>query len=268
MPDGHDTGSPKGGTNVVSGPTTMLARPNRGAMPLAGRGRTFLTARRHSIVVRILKFAIPIGSLLAVAIVGIGTVYSPFARLPGLTVGPVSISGTKIAMESPRLTGFRKDKRPYEVTATTAYQDIRKPNVIELKEMKAKLATDDAGTLAYLVSKIGIMDTSKDHLDLSQDIRVWTAKGEEILLKSASVDLKAGAVQSRELVKVSTPTLTLEAASLDLVDSGKTITFVGQVRVKLLRGMDGGAAAPVAANRTGTGVSQAKFTQAGASDRP
>ena len=42
--------------------------------------------------------------------------------------GPLSLSGTKITMENPRLTGYReRDLRPYEVTAIAAMQDMRKP---------------------------------------------------------------------------------------------------------------------------------------------
>lgn len=199
-----------------------------------GRGRTFSAARRHSGIVRILKVAIPLGSVVAVAAVAFVTIYNPFGRIPGLTVGPVSFSGSKIAMESPRLTGFRKDNKPYEVTAVAAFQDIRKPNLIELKDMKAKLATDDAGGVARLVSRAGLFDTGKEHLDLQDDIRVWTEKGEEILLKSASVDFKTGAASSRDPVTVTTPTLRLEADGMDITENGKTMVFTGRVRTRLI----------------------------------
>lgn len=202
------------------------------------RARSFAAARSHSRVVRFLKFAIPAGSILAVAAVFAWSMFNPFGRIPGLTVGPVSVQGTKIAMESPRLTGFRKDNRPYEVTATTAYQDIRKPNVIELKEMKAKLTVDDAGTVANLVSQSGIFDSGREHLDLKDDIRVWTDKGEEVLLKSASVDLKTGSGTSSEPVKITTPTLKLDADAMELFENGKRITFTGRVKTILLRESD------------------------------
>ena len=41
------------------------------------------------------------------------------------------------------LFGYRTDNRPYEVTATVAVQDVRKPNVVELSDMKARFATDE-----------------------------------------------------------------------------------------------------------------------------
>jgi lipopolysaccharide export system protein LptC len=203
------------------------------------RARSFAAARSHSRVVKFLKVAIPAGSLLAVAIPFAWSALNPFARIPGLTVGPITVSGSKIAMESPRLTGFRKDNRPYEVTATAAYQDIRKPNVIELKDMKAKLAVNDSGSTAHLVSRTGFFDTGKEHLDLKDEIKVWTDKGEEVHLKSASVDFKTGSGTSREPVRITTPSLTLDAQGMELADNGQRITFTGGVKTVLKRENEG-----------------------------
>lgn len=206
---------------------------------LPRRTRSYSAARRHTAIVRSLKIAIPFGALVSVVGVLFVTFFNPFGRLPGLTVGPVSISGTKIAMEGPRLTGFRsKDKRPYEVVATTAFQDIRKPNVIELQDMRGKMAIDESGGLANLTSNTGVFDTGSDHLDLSQNVRIWTDRGEEVLLRSASIDMKAGTASSREPIKVTTPTLVLEAESMEMSESGKRMAFVGRVRTQLLRGLD------------------------------
>lgn len=221
------------------------------------RARSFAAARSHTRVVKLLKFAIPAGSLLAATAVIGWSLYNPFARIPGLTVGPITISGSKIAMESPRLTGFRKDNRAYEVTATTAYQDIRKPNVIELKDMKARLATDDSGTMANLVSSSGIFDTSKEHLDLKDDIRVWTDKGEQVLLKSASVDFKTSTGFSREPVKITTPTLTLDAEGMEMADNGQRITFTGRVKTILSRD-DGPRTGSVKSGSAPTRIDQAE----------
>src|SRR6266487_2769954 len=87
--------------------------------PQEGR-RIYAAAVRHSRWVRFLKLAIPLGATLAIgSIVFIG-LFDPFRRLEGLTLGPISLSGTKITMEAPKVTGFRKDARPYEVNATAA----------------------------------------------------------------------------------------------------------------------------------------------------
>jgi lipopolysaccharide export system protein LptC len=181
-----------------------LLAPARDDHLASERGRAYAEARRHSARVRALRWAIPAGALCAAAIIGLMTLFNPFGRIAGLTLGPVSLAGTKITMENPRLTGFRKDSRPYEVTAKAALQDVRKPGLIELKDMRARLTTDEAGTVADLVSKAGLFDTSKELLDLKDEIRVTTSRGDEVLLLSASIDMKAGTVTSAQPVKITT----------------------------------------------------------------
>jgi lipopolysaccharide export system protein LptC len=191
-------------------------------------------ARRHSSRVRFLKVGIPVGALVAGGLVLAATLYKPFGNVPGLSLGSVSVSGTKIAMENPRLTGFRKDNRPYEVTAKAAFQDVRKPGLIELKDVNAKLATD-AGSSANLVSAAALFDTAKEFIELTQDIRITTTRGEEVLLRSASVDIKGGTVVSRAPVKITTQNGTIEAEGVHVSDNGRILSFEGRVRTQFSR---------------------------------
>ncbi len=199
------------------------------------RSGAYHKAKRHSSRVRLLKLAIPVGALGAGALVLAATFFKPFGDIPGLSLGTVTLSGTKIAMENPRLTGFRKDSRPYEVTAKAAFQDVRKPGLIELKDVNGKLATDAAGTVANLVSATALFDTAKELLELSEAIRITTTRGEEVLLRSASVDIKAGTVVSREPVKITTQNGTIEAEGVQVSDSGRTVSFQGRVRTQFSR---------------------------------
>jgi lipopolysaccharide export system protein LptC len=209
------------------------------------RVRAYDQARRHSSRVRFYKRAIPIGTAAAVVILLAVTLLAPSGRLAGLSLGPISFSGTKITMERPRLTGFHKDTRPYEVTATTATQDVRKPQIIELNDMRARLVVDDHGTAARLEAATGVFDTQREQLELHQDVRVTTDSGHSARLKSASIDFKAGTVVSREPVSVTLTNGTVEAESLEIGDNGKVITFKGRVRTAF-------DASPMDAHSTGT----------------
>jgi lipopolysaccharide export system protein LptC len=243
----------------VNGFTPALA-PDGGALSRPQRARAYAQARRHSARVRLFKFVIPAGAVLASVLIIGGSFFNPLGRM-GLTLGPISLSGTKVAMQSPRLTGFKRDAKPYEVTATAAYQDIRKPHVIELKEMRARLVVDDAGTAAHLVSAVGIFDTQKESLELYEAVRVTTEKGEEALLKSASVDFKTGTVVSNEPVKVTMGTGEIEAQGMHIRDGGKVVTFTGRVHATIQR--DASEARPDVVH------SQPKFSEAEpASHRP
>lgn len=216
----------------------------------AVRTRAHARARSHSAHVRTLRRVIPLAAGSAVlALLGV-TLFDPFgAGLPDLSMGPVSLSGSKVKMESPRLSGFRKNDRGYEVTASAAFQDVRKPSVIELQAMKGHLSTDDKGGVVHMEAAAGIFDSSRESLTLERDIRLWTDKDEEVLLRSAAVDFKAGSVRSSESVTVTVPNGTIVADTLEVVDSGHVISFVGNVRT-VLHARDksevGGEAAPVA----------------------
>ena len=64
------------------------------------------------------------------------------AKLP-IDVGNLVVSGTKITMEKPHLSGFTRDERAYELSADAAKQDLTKPDLIELQQYPRQGA--DAG---------------------------------------------------------------------------------------------------------------------------
>ncbi|MDB5558135.1 MAG: lptC [Enterovirga sp.] len=216
----------------MTGYLPALRRDGRGGPDRAG---AYAKAQRHSLRVRLLRVGIPAGALLAGGLVVAATLYRPFGDIPGLSLGSVSMSGTKLAMENPRLTGFRKDSRPYEVTAKAAFQDVRKPGLVELNDVNAKLATDAAGAFARLVSASALFDTAKELIELTQDIRITTSRGEEVLMRSASVDLKGGTVVSRQPVKITTQNGTIEAEGVHVSDNGRVLSFEGRVRTQFSR---------------------------------
>ena len=74
------------------------------------------------------------------------SIFNPFRmllpKLP-LDMGNLVVSGTKITMESPHLSGFTPDQRPYEVWAKTATQDVTDPDHLDLKTLRAKVLMED-----------------------------------------------------------------------------------------------------------------------------
>ena len=197
----------------------------------ARRRRAHGRARRHSAQVRTLRRVIPAAAGLAVLGLAGFVLWGPLSgALPAVEFGPISVSGTKVTMESPRLSGFRKGERGYEVTASAAQQDVRKPSIIELQAMKGHVATDDKGGRAYLQAEGGVFDSSRESLHLENDIRLWTDKGEEIRLSVATVDFKAGSVHSAKPVTVTVPAGSITADSLDVIENGRVVSFVGRVQ--------------------------------------
>lgn len=203
----------------------------------AGNGRSrpdaYTAAAHHSGHVRLLRRAIPIGAAVAVALLIVVSVFNPFGGLQGISMGPISMTGTKVTMEQPKLTGFRKDNKPYEVTAVAAAQDVRKPNIVELQQITARLGMDSENS-AHLEAETGVYDMKAEQLKLAGAIKVKTDSGYHALLSSAQVDFKGGGVVTREPIKITlSDGSTVDANSMDLSDNGKRITFEGQVRTVL-----------------------------------
>jgi lipopolysaccharide export system protein LptC len=240
MPVGHRYGIQGGAIRVDHG-VGMSAPAGRSAQAAS---RAYRRARRHSVVVRFFRFAIPVSAALAIGAVAVIAIFDPFGKMSGLSLGPVSLSGTKLTMEKPKLTGYRKDNRGYEMTATAAFQDIRKPTVVELKEIRGRMTLDEAGTLAHLEAVFGIFDSQKEHLELQQEIYVRTDNKQQAWLRSAKIDFKAGTLSSKEPVKVSMPGTTIEAAGVDILDNGKVITFVSAPGQRVTTVLENGAVLP------------------------
>src|SRR3979409_1368119 len=95
----------------------------------------FAIAARHSRMVRVLRIAVAAAAILAMTAIVSVSIFNPFRmllpKLP-LDMGNLVVSGTKITMESPHLSGYSADRRPYEVWAKTATQDATDPHHVDL----------------------------------------------------------------------------------------------------------------------------------------
>lgn len=208
-------------------------RPAPADLPVAGISpAAYRAALRHSARVRTLKRVIPFAAIAAVVIVTAIGVLEPLRSIGGLSLGPVSLSGSKITMDAPKLSGFRDGTQPYEVTAASATQDVKNPSIVELNQISGHVQLDGGGQ-ARINAASGLYDSQSEHLKLSGDVRVRTDSGYDVRLSSASVDFKGGRVVSDEPVVVTISEGTISADRLDISDNGKHIVFEGRVRAVL-----------------------------------
>jgi lipopolysaccharide export system protein LptC len=199
------------------------------------RDRVFRRASRHSKRVRILRLAIPAGIGLCLLVIVLAHFLNPFrllARLPA-DFGPLVISGTKITMEAPRLAGFTRDSRAYEMSASAAAQDLTKPNLVELKELRAKLSMQDDGKIEMSALR-GLYDTKSELLTLKDNIFLSTSSGYEGRLSEAVIDVRKGNVVSNKPVEVKMLKGVLNANGLEVTEAGDLIRFGGGVAMTLI----------------------------------
>ena len=129
----------------------------------------FAMAARHSRMVRILRIAVPAAVALAMASIIAISIFNPFRVLmPQLpTMDNLVVSGSKITMESPHLSGYTTpDRRPYDLWAKSATQDLTDPDRVELKTLHSKVLMEDQSTTVTLDARTGIFDNKQQTLDL------------------------------------------------------------------------------------------------------
>jgi lipopolysaccharide export system protein LptC len=178
---------------------------------------------------------VPVAVVLGLAGVSLVTYFNPLrllAKLP-VDVGNLVVSGTKITMEHPRLSGFTRDARGYELTATAAAQDLTKPDIVELHNLRAKVQMQDKSTME-LSALTGIYDTKGETLKLDKDILLSSSTGYEGRLSEATVDIREGHVLSEHPVQVKMLQGTLNANRLEIINSGELVRFGGGVDMQLM----------------------------------
>ena len=199
-----------------------------------GLDRAFRAAARHSRYVRFLRVAVPALVAAVVVAVTLATWFSPtrlLAKLPtGGSLGSLGISGTKVTMALPRLEGFTRDARPYQMTAKTALQDLLKPDNVELTEIRTKMETVDK-QVVEMTAATGLYHSKADQLILREKIVIKSTAGYEGHLTEAVVDMRSGHIVSDKPVEVKLLNGMLNANRLEV--EGEVIRFDGGVTLNM-----------------------------------
>jgi lipopolysaccharide export system protein LptC len=229
----------------------MLAGPEdwgQPGQPIAARPQAAISgARRHSRRVRFLRKAVPAVLVLALGGLVAANYLNParWLRVP-TEFGTLVISGSKITMEAPRLAGFTKDQREYEVTAASASQDTKNPTIVEMREISGRIDLQDKSKVT-LSAVEGIYDIKADLLKLNHEILIISTAGYQGRLTEAQVEVKKGRIVSEKPVQLKMPQGSLDANRMEVTETGGLIRFEGGVVMMLTpdalnRGMQSQAA--------------------------
>ncbi len=220
--------------------------------------RAFYAARRHSRLVRMLRVAVPA----FVGVVALGmfliTYFNPLRMLGKLpiNVGDVVVSGTKITMEKPHLTGFTKDARAYELSAEAAAQDLTKPDLVELHNIHATLQMQDKSSVK-MDALFGLYNSKEQMLKLERKIDLASSTGYAGHLTEALVDVRKGDVVSEKPVEVKLLQGVLNANRLEITNSGDLVVFSGGVDMTLMMNQTNAAGGAAGAQPQNTATAPA-----------
>jgi len=196
-------------------------------------GKAFRAAARHSRRVRLLRIALPISVVVMLAIIFGLTFFNPLSmlKLP-IDPGKVTISGTTVTMSAPRVAGFTRDQRAYDLSARAASQDVTKPNILFLQDLRAKVDLENGQV--NMTATDGVFDRASEKLTLRDKIVLTSSTGYEARLTQAEIDTKSGSIVSQNPVDVKLLNGTLNANRLNIDDKGDIVRFGGGVTMTLM----------------------------------
>lgn len=195
----------------------------------------FRRARRHSRRVRILRVAIPLVLLIGIVATTLAVYFNPLrvlAKLP-VSVSGITVTRSGVTMIEPKLGGFTRDDRRYELSAVSAAQDVLKRDVVNFEEPRASLEMVDGSTV-NMRAATGAFDRKANVLTLNREIVLTSTSGYEARLSHAVVDIGSGSIVSDEPVEVMSQQGTLRGNRLEVIKSGEIVRFDNGVTMVLL----------------------------------
>ena len=220
---------------VIAARTDPQTARSYWTMNRSDAARAFRAARRHSRAVRILRVALPLAVVFAFAVITLTTYFNPLRSLTGVpaNVGEMVVHGSKITMEQPKLSGFTRDSRAYNLTADSAAQDLTKPDIMELNNIRAQVEMKDKSDM-HMSALQGTYNSKSEMLQLNNDIRLSSSSGYTGRLSEATVDIKKGDVLSEHPVRLNMLQGTLDANRMEITESGDLISFDRGVTMTLM----------------------------------
>jgi lipopolysaccharide export system protein LptC len=202
--------------------------------PTAARGeQAFHAARRHSRLVRRLRYILP-----ALAVAAMGVFWATIRFIPSdlatiVSLPSIDAASNSVVMDKPHISGFEGTRRAYEVKADSAVQSLDDPKVMTFKTIDARVGLDTAGT-AKIDAATGVYDSRDNTLVLKDGIAIKTTTGYWATFKEAVIDLGTGSLVSSQPVEIRTSEGTIRANSVEVSDRGKRIAFRNGVSVTYL----------------------------------
>lgn len=190
-------------------------------------------AMRHSARVTRLRRWMLWGVGGIVALVALALLISSLRFLPvDLSLNRVALNGTKIVIEAPKLVGYRKDGRPYEIRAKVGAQDMTKPNVFDLEKLEVR-AENTADNAIILTAEQGVYNANKDHADMSGGVTIRDEKNFDLKMDAAQMDFKAGVMTSDKPTRLRFTGGEVSADAVEFSQKERRATFTGAVRSTL-----------------------------------
>lgn len=189
----------------------------------------YARARRHSLFVRILRYALPVLSIIGVIVFVVIAYVLP--ELPaGISAASIDITHNTIVMKDPHVSGFLRGGRTYEIRADRAEQSLENTKVATLTNIAATIGFGN-GDSAKVLAPHGTYFADRQRILLGDEIRFTTTTGVVGMLKTADIDMVAGTMTTDQPLDFRSGDNSITAAGVHVSDKGERIKFTGPVKV-------------------------------------
>ncbi len=191
----------------------------------------FARARRHSRWVFFLKGLLP-ATAVFIAVYFAASAMISYIPSALLNIEGMGLESGNLVMHKPNLDGFDRNGQPYSVNAERAIQDLSNTGVIKLENITADLPVDESSQ-ARVKADRGVYNSEAEKMRLTDNITVTGARGMDISLEEADIDIKSGNLVSDKPVQVISGDTEISSDSLLVKDSGERIVFKKRVRMTI-----------------------------------
>lgn len=187
------------------------------------------TARRHSVLVRIMRWLFPgIGLLILAGMIGLVVLFNV---LSGFGASNMMLTSEGLVMDQPELSGH-DGERSYKVTATRAIQRLSDPRIIDLETIRADIVLSEDQS-AEIIALKGIYNNAAETLRLYDGIQLEWSEGYKVDLVEVEVDLNNGALSTSEPVSIRSDQGHVRAGKLDYDQAKGVVRFSDGVKMTL-----------------------------------
>jgi LPS export ABC transporter protein LptC len=215
----------------------------RGAPDARERARAFRRARRHSLLVKTLRLALPLGAAGVAGFYALTLGMSWQLGAGRLKVGEIQLTADDLTMKNPTYFGLTKEGGRYEVRAKKAILEFNKEAPIKLIDIDGDLLQANNVT-TKLKAKHGLLDNAKSELELYDGIEIDASNGLKARMSRAMVYNKEHRVVSKDPVDLTMPTGSVHGSTMTMRTDTREATFVGDVKTHLVSAAQPGQAAP------------------------
>ncbi|CTQ62224.1 MAG: LPS export ABC transporter periplasmic protein LptC [Roseibium album] len=214
---------------------TVISEDTGQSVPKHQFSRAQRAARRHSIMVRVLRWLFPgIGLLILAVMVGLVVLFNV---LSGFGAANMMLTSDGLVMDHPELSGH-DGERSYKVTARRAIQRLSDPRIIDLETIRADIVLDEDES-AEIIALKGTYNNAAETLRLFEGIQIEWSEGYTVDLSEVDIDLKDGAMRTSEPVSIRSEQGRVQSGKLSYDKAKGLVRFSDGIKMTILPASEG-----------------------------